>query len=126
MVERRANNYEVAGSSPARVPITTTMEEKASSFAEGTARTKALAKQRHEKEIKVYRRQLQAWMSACALLFVMLVVCASSRLPERWSTEQPPALQKLEVRMYGWYDPKRGWCNYETGDTIVVNKWKPK
>ena len=64
------------------------------------------------------------WMAAffAVTTFALILLLTPN---EDWRTSTPPSRQKVEVVTYGWHDPKRGWCSYDTGEPITVKQWKP-
>jgi len=100
---------------------------------EASRKATAERAERHRKEVDAALEKAETWRAVAygmmvliaALLVAFAILVIHPRQKEAsWRTDVPPARQKVEIVTYGWWHPSKGWCSYETGETISVTYWR--
>lgn len=91
-------------------------------FEEGQRRARDIARERHRNQLRFWKGLTLAaiiWGAGCLALTIAFVL----PLRKPWRTDDPPAMTKLGVTTYGFFDKKGAWRSYETGEPITVVQW---
>lgn len=92
---------------------------------EASRRATAERAARHKAEVDRLNAWIMRLLGLSVAVCIVAIVAVWALMPKGdWRTDNPPQRQKLEVVTYGWHDPKKGWCSYDTGERITVKEWR--
>lgn len=91
---------------------------------EGSRLARAEREARHQAQLAEVNKKARNWRRSAICLGIAFSIMVVQNYFDGWNNSAPPNRQKLEVKTFGWHDPKRGWCSYETGEQISVIEWR--
>ncbi len=75
---------------------------------------------REARRVAQNRRRVTLAIACAASVIVGLISGMALMVNDDWSTGNGPAMQKLEVRAYGFVGKDGRWRSYDTGEPIEV------